>query len=77
MVLMQGMRVVGVGIAIGLAAGAAFSPLLASQLHGIGPLDPWTHLGAAAFLAVIALLACYIPARHATKVDPIEVLKCE
>ena len=62
---------------LGLAGGAVISRLLAAVLIDLNPLDPLAFVGVAVILMAIALLACYIPARRATKVDPMIALRCE
>src|SRR6185295_11705244 len=75
MVLRQGMSLALAGSAIGLMLAAAASRLLTNLLFGIPPIDPVTFTGAAALFAVIGFMACYVPARRATKVDPLLALR--
>ena len=77
MVLGQGMRVVLVGIVIGVGAALFLTRLLSSLLFEVSPTDLRTFSVVAALLGAIALLACYIPARRATKVDPLVALRYE
>jgi len=77
MVLGQGLRVAAVGIVIGLGAAFALTRLLTSLLFEVSATDARTFSAVAAILVVVALLACYIPARRATKVDPLEALRYE
>jgi ABC-type antimicrobial peptide transport system permease subunit len=73
----QGMKLVVVGMAMGLLASFAVTRVLASLLIGVSPNDFWTFGAIALLLVSVALLACYIPARKATKVDPINALRYE
>ena len=77
MILRQGMAVIGVGLVLGLVAAFGLMRLLRSLLFGVGENDPLTFTAITIVLFVVALLACYIPARRATKVDPLEALRAE
>src|SRR6185295_6959784 len=75
MVVAQGARVVAVGVVIGVAAALAFTRALSSLLFGVKALDALTFLGMSASMLAIGLLASYVPARRASRVDPIESLR--
>jgi putative ABC transport system permease protein len=75
LVLGQGMGLVGLGLILGLLAGFGLLRLLASQLHGVRPYDPLTFALVALALAAVGLAACYVPARRATRVDPMAALR--
>jgi predicted permease len=75
MVLKDGARMTLVGIALGLVGALALTRLMRTMLYGIRPTDPLTFISVAALLGVIAMLACYVPARRAMKVDPMEALR--
>jgi macrolide transport system ATP-binding/permease protein len=75
--LQEGFRLIAAGIVIGIAGGAGISRLLAAALTDLSPLDPIAFGGVSVCLILVALLACYIPARRATRVDPMKALRCE
>jgi ABC-type antimicrobial peptide transport system permease subunit len=77
LVLGQGARLAGLGIAIGLVAAIGVTRLMASLLFGVAPRDPLTFFAVPVLLMAIALLACYIPARRAMRVDPMVALRSE
>jgi ABC-type antimicrobial peptide transport system permease subunit len=73
--LKQGMRLIGAGILLGLLGGAAVARLLAMILVDLSPFDPLAFGGVSLCLTLVALLATYLPARRATKVDPMIALR--
>jgi putative ABC transport system permease protein len=75
MVLKDGARMTLAGIVLGLVGALGLTRLMGSMLYGIKPTDPLTFISVAAVLAAIAMLACYVPARRAMKVDPMEALR--
>jgi ABC-type antimicrobial peptide transport system permease subunit len=83
MVIRQGMALAAIGVALGLGSAYLLTKYLESRmqlskmLYGIQPNDPLTYGVMAALLAVVALIACYLPARRATKVDPLAALRAE
>jgi putative ABC transport system permease protein len=77
LVIGEGLRLVAVGVVVGLLGALGAAHLLASLLYGISPSDPLTYAIVALALASVALLACYIPARRAMKVDPMVALRYE
>ena len=77
MALAEGMRIVVIGLAAGLAGAAIMTRFFRSMLFDVGTTDPITFLSVSAILAGVALFACYIPARRATRVDPLVALRTE
>jgi predicted permease len=76
-IMRQGMRMALIGVAIGSIAALGLARLMSKMLYGVSTADPLTFVGVAALLAVMALAACFIPARRAMRVDPIVALRNE
>jgi putative ABC transport system permease protein len=77
MVMRQGMKIVAVGLAVGLLTSLALTSLIENLLFGVSAFDTTTFALATAMLAAVAIAACYIPARRATRVDPLAALRHE
>jgi putative ABC transport system permease protein len=77
LIMRQGVRLVLVGLVIGVPAALALASVLRGALYGVSTRDPITFLGIPILLASVALVASYVPARRATRVDPAEALRSE
>ncbi len=77
MVLRKGLQLLLAGIAIGLATSLALSRVLVSQLWGVSPYDRLTFVSVSGLLLLVGLIACWIPARRATRVNPSSALRYE
>jgi ABC-type antimicrobial peptide transport system permease subunit len=77
MFVARGLILTGIGLVVGLAAAAALMRLMSSLLFGVNPFDPVTYAAVVSGLAVVALLATWLPARAATKIDPMLALRSE
>jgi putative ABC transport system permease protein len=77
MVLLDGLRLTAIGLACGMAAAIAAARLLAGLLFGVGPADPMTYAAITILLTLVALAACWIPARRAASVDPLIALRLD
>jgi len=77
MILAQGVRTIAIGIGMGLVGSLALARIVQSLLFGINATDPLTLAAVVALLVAAALLACYLPARRAAKIDPMVALRYE
>ena len=77
LMLGEGMKMALLGVSIGIAVALGLTHLMVNILFGVSATDPLTFLGVATLLVVVALLACWIPARRATRVDPLVALRYE
>jgi predicted lysophospholipase L1 biosynthesis ABC-type transport system permease subunit len=77
MIVREGLRFVGIGLAVGLLLSAGATRLLSILLYGVSAMDAATYAAAAALFGVVALVACWLPARRAARVDPIVALRSE
>jgi ABC-type antimicrobial peptide transport system permease subunit len=73
----QGMTLTGIGVVVGLAGAWGLSRALSTLLYGVSATDPLTFAGTALLLGLVALLATWLPARRAARVDPVEALRSE
>jgi putative ABC transport system permease protein len=77
MVAKLALKLTSIGVAIGVALAVGLARLISTFLYGVKPTDPLTYVTVALGLGLVAMLACYIPARRATKVDPLVALRYE
>ena len=77
LILGQGMTLTAIGVAVGIAGALMLTRFLTKLLYGVSATDPSTFAMLSFFVLAVALLACYVPARRAAKVNPIEALRCE
>jgi len=77
LIMQKGMLLTTLGVAVGLAGAAAGARSLESMLFGVAPLDPWTFVVVAIGFTLVAAVASYLPARRATKVEPVVALRCD
>jgi ABC-type antimicrobial peptide transport system permease subunit len=77
LVIRQGMGLTIIGLIVGVAVGSVVTRVLSDMLYGVSTRDPLTFVGAPLLLLAVAFLACYIPARRATRIDPLTALRYE
>ncbi len=77
LVLGQGLLLTGIGVGVGLVGAVLLTRVISSLLFGVTPTDPITYATITVILAAVALLACYVPAERATRVDPLVALRAE
>jgi len=77
MVLLRGLHPILAGVLIGLCASYGLTRFMASQLYSVSPTDPWTFIAVIFIIGIVGMVACYVPARRATKVDPLIALRNE
>jgi len=77
MIVGQGLRLTALGAALGIGASIALSRFLEGLLYEVSPADPATYAGVSAVLVAVALVACWIPARRAARIDPVQALRAE
>jgi ABC-type antimicrobial peptide transport system permease subunit len=77
MLMGNGLKLVGLGAAVGVVASLAATPALANLLFGVRPTDVVSFVGMPLVLIVVATLAAYVPARRASRIDPVRALKAE
>jgi putative ABC transport system permease protein len=77
LVLGEGARMALVGLTTGVAAARGLTRLMASQFFGVTAHDPLTYASVATLLMLVAIFACYVPARRALRIDPVVALRCE
>jgi putative ABC transport system permease protein len=77
LVLAESLKLIATGVTVGIAVALALGRVLRAYLFGVGPADPLTIISVSVLFVVIALFACYFPARRATRTDPVTALRCE
>jgi ABC-type antimicrobial peptide transport system permease subunit len=77
MILREGAAMIAVGVTLGLLIGLGLGQALAGMLYEVSPFDPVTFVVAPTVLAIVAVVACYLPARRATRVNPLKALRAE
>jgi len=77
MVIRMGLKLVGLGVGIGLIVSLALGRVIATQLWGVSAYDPWTLVSVPAVLLITGIVACWLPARRAANVDPLVALRYE
>jgi putative ABC transport system permease protein len=77
MILRQGVWIISAGLVSGILLALAISRLVGNFISGVSPYDPLTYISVSAILCAVALLACYVPARRAARVDPMVALRYE
>jgi putative ABC transport system permease protein len=77
LIVKDGVKIVSVGLLLGIGGALALTRLMESLLFGVTTRDPLTFVAIGGLLSLVAMLACYIPAWRATRVDPLEALRCE
>ena len=77
MVLAQGVGLVVIGLVLGVVLALALQRILAGMLFGVAPTDPTIFASVVVVLAAVSLIACYLPARRATRIDPLVALRYE
>jgi putative ABC transport system permease protein len=77
LVVGQGLMLALIGVAVGAAGAFVLTRLISGLLYGVSPTDKLTFVLVSVLVTLVALLACYVPARRATRVDPLEALRCD
>lgn len=77
LILKKGLMLIAIGLTVGLGGALAMTRILSSTLYGVTATDPWTFIAVGILLAIVGLIACYIPARNAARIDPMTALRYE
>jgi ABC-type antimicrobial peptide transport system permease subunit len=75
MIVWRGLRPIAAGVVVGLGGSWWLSRVMANQIYGVATTDPWTFAGVALLLTAVAVLACVLPARRATRISPLVALR--